>query len=253
MKSNLNLLLKNLIFTTAFFFVGVAVIYAATTWSPAPATAPNQNVDAPINVGGTAQTREGLLNLKGQLNVNTASPIQNAVGFTTWGLSVFNGQVQIQGGSPGIGRVLTSSDSVGSAYWQELTIGTNQAIGSTQGTHYNYDTSGWNDAYVWGSITPTSNSSKILINASVVASSPESGNNCRLGLFRDDTQLVAPFATIKTTHGQDARTSSVTYVDTNSGTSARTYKIKANGVCRVNSSYTGTEGGSSTITVVEFK
>jgi hypothetical protein len=74
----------------AFAFSAVA-----GSWTAAPPNPPNNNADAPINVGGLSQAKTGLLGLVNLVvtNLNVAS------------------------GTPGIGQVLTS-DSSGNASWQ---------------------------------------------------------------------------------------------------------------------------------------
>lgn len=99
MKNTISHLVKNLLFTIGFFFVGAGILSAAGTWTAPTATAPNGNVDAPINTGLDAQFKLG------QLNVNTDTTNPYAVGFTTWGQSIFNGNLTVTNTVPNQTRI----------------------------------------------------------------------------------------------------------------------------------------------------
>jgi len=101
------------------FLVG----YLVLAWTEPGTTPPVGNVPAPLNVGNVAQTKTG------ELILNTGgAPIglivdKGNVGIGTTGPGAkldVNGQIKIQGGSPGTGKVLTS-DAAGLASWQTMT------------------------------------------------------------------------------------------------------------------------------------
>lgn len=92
-------------------FLSAGVAYAGT-WTPPPTTPipsgfPYNNVDMPINVGAATQTKTG--------------PIWASMLGSNGG-GYINGLLQIKGGSPGIGKVLTSTDVNGNAVWDGVGI-----------------------------------------------------------------------------------------------------------------------------------
>jgi hypothetical protein len=131
---------------TLALLLSVGTVYAAGTWTPAPAVPPNANTEAPINVGAVAQSRSGALAL-GTANAPTAGSILDVVGniiangLSVTGASIFGGPADFNGilnangptnmngvtvisgalkitaGSPGVGKVLTS-DANGNVSWQ---------------------------------------------------------------------------------------------------------------------------------------
>lgn len=93
-------------------------VFAQSTWTAAPGTPPTcptgtQGCDAPLNRGLNSQSKLG------QLLINTDTTNPYAIGLSVFGKAIFNGTVQIAGGSPGVGKVLTSSDNIGTASWQD--------------------------------------------------------------------------------------------------------------------------------------
>jgi hypothetical protein len=127
-----------LITASLFGFVGVAG--AVGTWTLPSSTPPGGNVDAPINVSTASQTKNGALGLVGFANFGTSAftgtaafnsaiavgpaavPGAGSSMLNVIGKSIFNGTVQITGGAPGSGKVLTS-DGAGNASWVTPTTG----------------------------------------------------------------------------------------------------------------------------------
>jgi len=81
-------------------------------WQPPTTTAPGGNPEPPINVGGTAQTKSGILSVTGFRNFSTSI-------FDS--LATFNGGIKITTGSPIAGKVLTAADSLGNVSWADPT------------------------------------------------------------------------------------------------------------------------------------
>jgi hypothetical protein len=100
---------------------------------------------------GTTTTRMFIDSLTGNVGINTTAP--------TAKLDV-NGQIRIQGGSPGVGKVLTS-DATGLATWQTPTGGSSQWI--TSGTNI-YNNNGGRVGIGTGATTPKA---KLEINTSL--------------------------------------------------------------------------------------
>lgn len=72
------------------------------SWHGATDNPPNQNAPAPINVSSATQYKTGALGIGGMFQVEGSSKFK---------------KVQIQDGTQGLGKILTS-DSVGNATWQ---------------------------------------------------------------------------------------------------------------------------------------
>jgi hypothetical protein len=93
------------------------VVFAVGEWTGPSATPPSENVSAPINTGSETQLKTGALGIGGVLETNT---------------------LKITGGTPGVGKVLTS-DADGLASWTnnitttEITTGTLKVTGGTPG------------------------------------------------------------------------------------------------------------------------
>jgi hypothetical protein len=138
-KSKSLTLVKTILAVGAMF--GFVTFAFAGTWTAPTAIPPDGNVDAPINVSATAQTKAGALALTGFANYGTSSfsglatflggvsiGTSSTPATTTMlgvnGGSLFNGPallmstIQIAGGSPGAGKVLTATNSSGNAAWQ---------------------------------------------------------------------------------------------------------------------------------------
>ncbi len=90
--------------------IGANYLYA---WTGPTAPPTGGNVPAPINVGGLvtdpAQVKTGNLNVNGAMIVGGIRSLTNGI---------FDGTIQIKGGTPALGKVLTSSDENGNASWQ---------------------------------------------------------------------------------------------------------------------------------------
>ncbi len=101
--------------------IGISVTYAAT-WVGPTATAPNGNIEAPINASNNTQAKLGSLIL------NSNTPVQNAIGLTVFGTTLLNGNIQIATGSPSAGKVLTAVDSTGIATWATAGSGSTNGL-----------------------------------------------------------------------------------------------------------------------------
>ena len=122
--------------------IGTSYIFAYTTWTAPTAVAPGNNVDAPLNVTATAQTKLGPLVVNGVNNTGTEGSIVPN-GFAAFGQSIFQAfnptgvtgipvavtigttsspsTIQIVDGNQGAGKVLTS-DANGNATWQPTPV-----------------------------------------------------------------------------------------------------------------------------------
>ncbi len=87
--------------------LGVSSLQAA--WTTPAGAPPGSNVDAPVNVGATSQSKLG------QLFINTDANTPFTVGLSVFGKAIFNGGVQILSGA-GANKILTS-DANGNATW----------------------------------------------------------------------------------------------------------------------------------------
>ena len=111
----------------AFLLAAALIItmqYAQAAWTNPSSTAPNNNTDTPVNIGGTLQQKLG------SLAVNTAVP-GDTVGLTVFGGTNLNGNTNITGaaningsikiadGTQAANRVLVS-DANGNAHWVDI-------------------------------------------------------------------------------------------------------------------------------------
>ena len=109
-------------------------------------------------------------------------------------------------------------------------------------------------------VVPSASNSKFLINANVIARNPQSSGSCFVGLFKGDTELIAPFAVSDQSWNGDSEQGSISYVDTAIDSSSRNYKIKVRkegvmGSCVINRAPTtrlGQTHGVSTMSIVEI-
>ncbi len=110
---NLQTLIKRVSVMIGLALGAFAVSAAAQVWNPAPPNPPSGNVEAPLNAGLNSQSKLG------QLSINTDTIAPYVTGLTVFGKSVFEGSIQIKGGTPGDGKVLVS-DASGNATWNPL-------------------------------------------------------------------------------------------------------------------------------------
>jgi hypothetical protein len=95
-------------------------------WTGPTLPAPSGNVSAPLNVGSSVQTKFGSLIL------NSALPIQNAIGLTVFGTSTLYG-LTLANGTQAVNRVLVS-DASGNARWMATsTLGIGGVSGGSSG------------------------------------------------------------------------------------------------------------------------
>ena len=90
--------------------LGANYALAASTWVGPTASAPGNNVDAPINTSATAQVKSGQFSVR---------EVFDSDGLAVFGNSFFGGTVQIQDGTEGVDKVL-ASDASGNAEWKEV-------------------------------------------------------------------------------------------------------------------------------------
>ena len=99
-----------------------AIIYAQFQEPGAPP--PQGNVPPPINIGSSTQYKSGALGIGGVFTADSRAVFNEKVGIGTTNPGAaleIVGQIKITGGSPGIGKVLTSDDASGLASWQTFT------------------------------------------------------------------------------------------------------------------------------------
>lgn len=110
---NLQTLIKRASAIVGLALGAFALSAVAQVWNPAPANPPSGNVPAPLNASLNSQSKLG------QLLINTDTVNPYVTGLTVFGKSVFEGGVQIKGGTPGTGKVLVS-DASGNATWNPV-------------------------------------------------------------------------------------------------------------------------------------
>lgn len=119
---------------TAFAF-GLAVgvlVFSMQAWAqsgfPAPASPPNNNAAAPLNVLYSPQVKTGSLIIQGLVSEGVPATVGFAVQEGNVGIGTLtpdakldvDGTVIIRGGDPAPGKVLTSVDTDGNAVWQAV-------------------------------------------------------------------------------------------------------------------------------------
>lgn len=112
----------------------------------------------------------------------------------------------------------------------------------------------WQNSGLSITVTPASASSEFYITANIVANNGTADGDCAVGLFRDSTALVAPFAQIDNAGGNhDADTWGISYVDSPGDTSSHTYAVATEGNCYLNQSVDTLYTANSTMTILETK
>ena len=114
-------------------FIGASTLVAfAGTWTAAPATPPNNNVDAPINVGSAFQYKTGKLGLGSLINYSNEAnrPLLdvNGTGMFT-NLGVTGNLIVSAGASTTPGAVLTNVNGDGIAKWSTIAGGSGSSFG----------------------------------------------------------------------------------------------------------------------------
>jgi|GEM_PF-3092977 len=99
--------------------LGIGVNYISAAWTPAPASPPNSNVDAPLNVGPDDQIKAGIVASDGTCTAPKCGGLTVGI-LSVVGKALFQNPIQINAGSPGPGKVLTSTDARGNAEWRSL-------------------------------------------------------------------------------------------------------------------------------------
>jgi len=102
--------------------LGIGVNYISAAWTPAPASPPNSNVDAPLNVGPDDQIKAGIVASDGTCTAPKCGGLTVGI-LSVVGKALFQNPIQINAGSPGPGKVLTSTDARGNAEWQPAQLG----------------------------------------------------------------------------------------------------------------------------------
>ena len=115
--------------SVAVILLSAGVAYATGTWSEPTDVFPNGNVDAPVNVGTTNQVKTGAIGASAFSTLNTS--IDKAGD----GAGIFK-KVQILGGSPADGRVLTATNASGTARWEDkVQIKIERAVAPNSGNY----------------------------------------------------------------------------------------------------------------------
>src|SRR3989344_3248692 len=120
---------------------------------------------------------------------------------------------------------------------------------STVSSVQNYAT--WTDKSLSITLTPTSANSKFLITAFLFVGGGGSSGNCSVGLFKNSTVLIAPYASAEYNSDEVAPTN-VTYIDLAGDISPRTYKVMIKNLCSINSDSSGLHPAVSTMSIFEI-
>src|SRR3989344_5195872 len=101
----MNKLKKSLLSIVIGLVLAAGLSYAAS-WTGPTANPPNDNADAPINIGSATQVKGGSLGVDG---------------FSAFSKAIFYNTIQIKGGAPGEGKFLIS-DAAGNARWCDINV-----------------------------------------------------------------------------------------------------------------------------------
>lgn len=126
-QSNLKFISYLLLSITLTLGFSISLQSLLAAWTAPTATPPGVNVAEPINTSSITQNKQGNLTSSSSIAVDwglLAKENLTALGNATIGLLAFPkslkvyGNIQITGGSPGVGKVLTATDVNGNTAWQ---------------------------------------------------------------------------------------------------------------------------------------
>lgn len=123
MKTKITQNIKSIILAL-ILVAGIGVVSAYSTWTPPTATPPGNNVDRPLNVGTTAQAKNGSLTIGASTPASDTGSlyslqVPNKAAF----FKAINTQALTITTGAGAGKVL-QSDANGLATWQDAETGT---------------------------------------------------------------------------------------------------------------------------------
>ena len=233
-------------------FIGASALVAMAGWQSAPNNPPTcdgstyPGCNQPINVGnGTALLGSKISGI-GQEKTNSLA----IDGY------LFTPNLVVATGTPIAGQsVLVAQDSAGTVGWGSATGGggVNHSYSVVWGTPTWLTTSGWANTGLAITLTPTSASSKIYINASIVANNDNQSGTCAVALYRDSTMLVK-FTDRGGSDNENVLAWPVTYIDTPGNTQSHTYMVKADptSVCALNMNANNNLYATSTMTILDL-
>jgi hypothetical protein len=227
------------------------VSYVSAAWTAPTELPTGGNVPAPINVGG------------GDVGITPYSQIKTGaltlMHLFTPDLTVTNSDGTVSG-IPDGSVLIADGANTGKVKWGTVSggdgvVGVINAYSANLTTKSIITSSSWTDSGLAITLTPSSISSKFLINANIVAINGNSPGDCFVGLFKDNNELVVPFSASDESVWA-AKATGVTYIDNAGSTNSRTYKIKVKGnggSCYINRSEgLETYDGASTMTIIEM-
>ena len=130
-----------------------------------------------------------------------------------------------------------------------------QVVNAIYGTQASTSSTSFVDTSLTATITPTSNTSKILVFVSQTGLYKSGTNSSiKLRLLRDSTSIVAieNEITVTATTGTSTAATSTTYLDSPATTSATTYKTQIALAGSAGTIYWNVTGANSTITLMEI-
>jgi hypothetical protein len=246
-----NQIMQNLKAIVLGLIIAVGASYALA-WTPPASEPTGGNVAAPINVGG---------GVTGSIYTQTKSGILNLAHLFTSDLNVLNSDGTIPTVSAS-SVLVADTTTPGKVKWGTMSGGTSSGInayGATSNTVIFGRYTTWTDIGLNITLTPSSASSKFLINSNVIATNGNAGGTCQVGLFRNATPILAPYSDSEA-GTWDAAQTSATYLDTPNTTSPITYKAMIKGsstngdYCYINRSPgSATYVGISTMSIIEVR
>jgi len=111
-------LIKKVAIISGLMLGGFAIAALAASWTPPTAQPPENNVDAPINVGSSPQGKVGRLGL-GQAQPRVGAAVLDVLGAGVID-NLFANTFTLTSGSPENGKVLTATNNNGLATWTDL-------------------------------------------------------------------------------------------------------------------------------------